>query len=67
MATITYEVTYRIKGDNGFCDSAIVVVDHMATHEHVRAVVAHNRMVSVDMIVDFHPVLLGENSFWNIG
>ena len=67
MATITYEVTYRIKGDTGMCDSAIVVVDHMANHEHVRAVVAHNRMVSVDMIVDFCPVLLGADTFWNIG
>jgi hypothetical protein len=67
MGTVTYEVTYRLKGDNGFCDSAIVVVNETDSHEHVRAVIAHNRMVTIDKIVNFHPVCLGANSFWNIG
>lgn len=66
MATVTYEVAYRIKGDNGFCDSAIVVVNDVDSFDRVKEVIAINRMVTVDMIVDFHPVYLGAGSFWSI-
>jgi hypothetical protein len=62
MSTITYSVSYRIKGNNGLSKLAIVVVDQVQSHEHVKAVIANENMVSVDMIVDFHPVLLRSNS-----
>ena len=65
--TVAFEVTYRIKGDTGFCDSAIVIINDTESFDRIKEIIATNRMVPVDRVVDFHPVYLGAGSFWNIG